>query len=54
MDFILGQLLANAVQYRREEGARLLFEGEENLDSVMLRVRDNGIGHFAAGAAPRF
>ncbi len=44
MDFILGQLLTNAVQYRQEENARLVLEGEENPDSVMLRVRDNGIG----------
>lgn len=41
--FILGQLLANAVQYRSETPL-LYFQGTQTEHAVILSVRDNGIG----------
>ena len=41
--FILGQLLANAVQYRSETPL-LHFQGTQTEHAVILSVRDNGIG----------
>ncbi len=53
MGFVLGQLIDNAVRYRRPEGARIDFSGRV-LDAgkaderVVLSVRDNGCGISAA------
>ena len=43
LDFILGQLISNSIKYRSDNPA-LLFSAEENKDSVLLHVEDNGIG----------
>ncbi len=53
MGFVLGQLVDNAVRYRRVEGARIDFSGcaldEGRADErVVLSVRDNGCGISAA------
>ena len=42
--FILGQLMSNSVKYKKEKDAYIEFDGEERKDSVLLYVRDNGIG----------
>lgn len=42
--FILDQLIRNAVQYRRKEGAAILFSTEERKDCVILTIEDNGVG----------
>ncbi len=53
MQFILGQIVDNAVRYRRSEGARIDFSAR-TLDvgladeRVVLSVRDNGLGISAA------
>lgn len=53
MRFVLGQIVDNAVRYRRDEGARIDFtarvadEGKAD-ERVVLSVRDNGCGISAA------
>ncbi|WP_167957540.1 sensor histidine kinase [Anaerosporobacter faecicola] len=42
--FILNQIIRNAVQYRRKEGAAILFSTEERKDCVVLTIEDNGVG----------
>ena len=45
LEFILGQLLANAVKYRDpDRPARIFVRGEEEERLIRLHVRDNGIG----------
>ena len=49
--FVLGQLIDNAVRYRREDGAcRIDFSEDEGKadERVVLKVRDNGCGVSAA------
>lgn len=41
--FILGQIIANSVQYKKEN-ARLHFFAEQNKEYVSLHIKDNGIG----------
>lgn len=41
--FMLGQILSNAVKYKKEQFT-LCFFGERSRESVSLSVRDNGIG----------
>lgn len=53
VEFVLGQLIDNAVRYRRSEGARIDFSArteEQGLanERVVLDVRDNGCGISAA------
>ncbi|SCI16595.1 Sensor histidine kinase graS [uncultured Ruminococcus sp.] len=43
LDFILGQLISNSIKYK-SDAPTLLFWAEENKDSVLLHVQDNGIG----------
>lgn len=42
--FILNQILQNSIKYRKEKGAEICFTAEEKKNSVILSVRDNGIG----------
>lgn len=42
--FIVNQILANSIKYRKETGSEISFRGEEQKDSVILHIRDNGIG----------
>lgn len=51
MDFILGQILANAVKYA-DGPLSLRFSGRKNAQSVSLRIQDNGIG-IASQDLPR-
>lgn len=48
LEFMLGQVFANALQYRRTDQARLTVNAEEQLGGVSLTIRDNGIGISAA------
>lgn len=41
--FILGQIIINAVKYRREH-LELIFSGTESEKNIMLTIQDNGIG----------
>lgn len=42
--FILHQILINSVQYKREDGAQIQIEVQENKENVRLIIQDNGIG----------
>ena len=42
--FILNQIIQNSIKYRKEAGAEICFTAEEKKDSVVLSIRDNGIG----------
>ncbi len=44
LDFILGQLLENAVKYRREQGGHVTLRARQGENRVALLVEDNGIG----------
>ncbi|MDD3394213.1 MAG: sensor histidine kinase [Anaerotignum sp.] len=43
LDFIIGQMIANSIKYKKEN-LELRFFGTENKDSVILSIKDNGIG----------
>lgn len=43
LEFVLGQVLSNALKYRGE-APKLTFRTEKREHAVLLRVRDNGIG----------
>lgn len=43
LDFIIGQIIANSIKYKNEK-LELYFLGTENKDSVILSIKDNGIG----------
>lgn len=42
--FIINQIVANSVKYRSESDNEIKFLAEEKKDSVILHIRDNGIG----------
>lgn len=44
VSFILNQIIQNSIKYRKETGAEICFTAEEKKDSVVLSIRDNGIG----------
>ena len=44
IEFILKQIMINAVKYRSDENPRLRFQTRELQDSVILEIEDNGIG----------
>ena len=52
MEFILNQIVNNAVKYKSDENPTILFEAELRDNSVYLSVADNGIG-IPAGDLPR-
>ncbi|WP_304508697.1 sensor histidine kinase [Anaerotignum sp.] len=43
LDFIIGQIVANSIKYKKEN-PELSFFGAEDEDSVILSIKDNGIG----------
>lgn len=47
LDFILGQLIANSMKYKKDQ-LTLTFSSSEQADSVSLNIADNGIGIPAA------
>ena len=44
MMFIVGQIVANSIKYKRSENAYISFEGCLLEDRVVLEIEDNGIG----------
>lgn len=44
LEYILLQILTNSVKYSRDEDARILLSAEKQGNSVVLRIKDNGIG----------
>lgn len=44
IEFILQQVVINAVKYRKESKAEIVFEAREEKDRVILKICDNGIG----------
>lgn len=44
LEFILAQILTNAVKYRRDSGAKVHIFAEERDGGVTLSIEDNGIG----------
>lgn len=44
VSFILNQIIQNSIKYSKETGAEICFTAEEKKDSVVLSIRDNGIG----------
>lgn len=53
-NFILNQILQNCIKYRKETGAEICFTAREKKDSVVLSIRDNGIGMKQTEAARAF
>lgn len=45
--FVIGQVIANAIKYRRED-FRLTFTAERQANHIALHIRDNGVGIPAA------
>lgn len=43
LDFIIGQIIANSIKYKKES-LTLCFSASENQENVVLSIRDNGIG----------
>lgn len=44
MEFIINQVVINAIKYRRDQNSKIRFEGREATEMVFLRISDNGIG----------
>lgn len=42
--FIINQIVANSIKYRSDSDSEIKFLAEEKKDSVILSIRDNGIG----------
>lgn len=51
LEFIIGQIIANSLKYRRED-LELSFLAVQNTDSIILRIKDNGSG-IAKNDLPR-
>lgn len=43
LDFIIGQIIANSIKYKKE-ALTLWFFASENQENMILFIRDNGIG----------
>lgn len=44
LEFILNQIIINAIQYRKEKNPKIIIALKENKESVQLSIKDNGIG----------
>ena len=44
LEFILNQIIINAIQYRKEKNPEIVIELEEMKENVKLSIKDNGIG----------
>ena len=44
LEFILNQIIINAIQYRKEKSPEIVIELEEMKENVKLSIKDNGIG----------
>lgn len=52
--FILNQILANSIKYRKETDSEIRFFAEQGKESVVLHIRDNGIGIKASEVSKVF
>lgn len=43
LDFIIGQIIANSIKYKKE-ALTLWFSASENQENIILSIQDNGIG----------
>ncbi|MEA4988472.1 MAG: sensor histidine kinase [Anaerovorax sp.] len=43
LDFIIGQIIANSIKYKKEN-LKLFFTSLQNKENIVLSIRDNGIG----------
>ncbi len=44
LTFILTQIIANAVKYKKDNDSKLTFQVKESTAETQLYIRDNGIG----------
>lgn len=44
LEFILGQLVINAIKYRKQDGAQIKISAAQRENSIVLLMEDNGIG----------
>lgn len=52
MEFILNQIVNNAIKYKRDSDPRICFSTERHENSIYLKIADNGIG-IPASDLPR-
>lgn len=44
LEFILNQIIINAIKYKKESDSKVTIEAEENKEGIKLSIKDNGIG----------
>ena len=44
LEFIINQIIQNAIKYRKEKNANIIITIYENKENVILNIKDNGIG----------
>ncbi len=44
LEFIINQIIQNAIKYRKEKNANIVITIYENKENVILNIKDNGIG----------
>ena len=44
LEFIVNQIIQNAIKYRKERNANIVITISENKENVILNIKDNGIG----------
>lgn len=44
LEFIVNQIIQNAIKYRKEKNANIIITISENKENVILNIKDNGIG----------
>lgn len=44
LEFIVNQIIQNAIKYRKEKNANIVITITENKENVILNIKDNGIG----------
>ena len=44
LEFIVNQIIQNAIKYRKEKNANIVITISENKENVILNIKDNGIG----------
>ena len=44
LEFIINQIIQNAIKYRKEKNANIVITISENKENVILNIKDNGIG----------
>lgn len=44
LEFILGQIIANAIKYKKEENSHIAVRSREDENNVILEIEDDGVG----------